>query len=401
MTTMTASFSSRCLDCGRRIAAGAPIAKGVGGKYVHAACAAGAPAPARGSAPKAPRASSARKSQPPAGPEMRNDRDAYAVGQVLVVQLTAAEVADCEARQAGVTATDVAGDKPVARSGDRRVAVVVIHTSRISAEWAEDNGHCGRYGAIVRLATAAEAAPVLAERAAKAAAKADAAAKEQAWAPELSALIAGRVYVETVELSERAGAVVLREERRGYQGTVSARWSRLVDGSIMAETHGYDDHRCGRYVTTEQLLDLARSSTRTLEDAVRGQRYSAIDRAIVWLAARAGQSPRPQVTVTLCGLEAPVTLVVRLVGPSKMVCAGLARGGSIRTPDGHTLYDWAWPIDRLRADLATAEPSPDVFAGIEFAPGAGPIAGDRLPQPGGLWIEGMRAALDRLTGGAS
>lgn len=396
MTTIKANFASRCPTCHSTIEAGASIAKGTGGKYVHAACAAGtsAPAakPARARKPSAPRAS---RSTPPEGPTMRNDRDAYARGETLVVQLTAREVAECETRQS-LTATEIPGE-PCKRTGDRRVAVVVIHTDRMSQDDADDNGYCGRFGCVVRLATATEAAPLVAERAAKSAAKADAASKAQAWAAQLAALTAGRIYVEGADL-DRAGAEVLHEERKGLHGTVSARWSRLADGSIAQETYAYDDERWGRWVTVEQLVDLGRASTRTLEDAIRGQRYSALDRALVWLAAQAGKAPRQPVTVTLHGLEQPATLVVRISSASGLVVAEILGGGSVKVPmvggGVHVQYEWAWPIDRLRVDLDAA-PGAEAFADLEFAPGA-EMGGNRLALPHGLWIEGMRAALSQL-----
>jgi hypothetical protein len=192
---------------------------------------------------------------------------------------------------------------------------------------------------------------------------------------------------------------VLHEERKGLHGTISGRWSRLADGSIAQETYAYDDERWGRWVTTEQLLELARASTRTLEDAIRGQRYSALDRAIVWLAAQAGQTPRAPVTVTLCGLERPVTLAVRLIRASHLVVGEVLGGGSVRVPRAGTIHvqsEWAWPIDRLRAQLDAAAPA-EAFGDLEFAPGV-EIGGDRLAQPHGLWIEGMRAALAQLVG---
>src|SRR5678816_2782450 len=330
MTTMTARFDSQCPTCRRTIRAGAPIAKS-GAKYVHAACAAGQPAPK----PRKPSAPRPRREPPPAGPELRNDRDAYRVGEVRVAQLTASEIAECEARQS-LTATEIPGE-PCKRAGDRRVAVVVVHTDRMSQEAADDNGYCGRYGAIVRLATAEEAAPLVSERAAKAQSKADAEIRQRAWNDQRAELIAGRIYVDTVDLADRNGAEILHEERRGLHGTVSERWSQLSDGSIMVESFAYDDHRCGRYVTLEQLLALARSAGRSLEDAIRGQRYSAVDRAIVWLAAQAGKAPRPPVTVTLRGLSVPVTLEVRWSGWS----AGLVVA-AVTSPSGQLKVDGQW-----------------------------------------------------------
>lgn len=449
MTTIKANYSSRCPSCGQTIRAGSSIAKGPGGKYVHVSCASGVQAPAAKSArarkPSAPRT---RRSALPEGPMMRNDKAPYERGEVLTCQLTTAEIAECEARQSPLatqakynptarawllpdgrdaiavcgsclscgmrpavtsgghcsgcqpeqlfSATEIPGE-PCKRAGNRRVAVVVIHTDRMSQDDADDNGYCGRYGCVVRLATAAEAAPLVAERATKAQAKADAVAKAQAWSVQLAELTAGRVLVEGGDIV-REGAEVIHEERKGLHGTVSGRWSRLADGSIAQETYRYDDERWGRWVTTEQLLDLARASTRSLEDAIRGQRYSALDRAIVWLAAQAGQTPRPPVTVTLRGLEQPVTLVVRLSRPSGLIVAESLGGGAVRIPEGDSVRvtsEWAWPVDRLRAQLDAA-PDPAVFADLEMAPGAEISSGDRLPLPGGLWIEGMRAALVEL-----
>jgi hypothetical protein len=393
--TITAKFPGVCTVCQGKIRAGDQIewAKGAGSK--HAACAAGKPAAASQAAPK-PRKSSAPRArrEPPAGPMMRNDRAPYERGEVLTCQLTTAEVAECETRQS-LTATDVPGDKPE-RAGRRRVAVVVIHTDRMSQENADDNGYMGRYGCVVRLATAEEAAPLVETRAAKAQAKANAEAAAKAWSAQLATLTAGRILVEGGSI-DRAGAEILHEERKGLHGTVSARWSRLADGSIAQETYAYDDERWGRWVTVEQLLDFARVSGRSLEDAIRGQRYSAIDRAIVWLAAQAGKTPRAPVTVTLCGLSTPVTLEVRISSASGLVVAEPVGGAAIRIPEGNSVRissGWSWPVDRLRAQLDAAAPA-SAFTDLEFAPGA-EIGGDCLPLPGGLWIEGMRAALAEL-----
>lgn len=391
MTTMTASFASRCPSCGHTIRAGAPIAKSTGGKYVHATCAAGkAPAatPARARKSSTPRP---RRSPAPAGPELRNDRDAYCVGDVRGAQLTAREIAECEARQS-ITATEIPGE-PCKRAGDRRVAVVVIHASRISQEWADDNGYCGRYGAIVRLATEAEAASIVAERAAAAAAKADADARARAWSEQLAALTAGRIYDEGGKI-DRTGAEVLHEERKGLHGTVSERWSRLADGSILVERYAYDDDRWGRWVTTEQLLEAARASERSLEDAIRGQRYSALDRAIVWLAAQAGKTPRPPVTSTLCGLSRPVTLHVRRSVVAGRIVAGSRAESGQEQVDGRWITEWSWSLDQLRELLASG-PGTEVFAGVEFAPEAD-LGGDRLMLRDGLWIDGMGAALAQI-----
>lgn len=395
--TITARFAGKCTVCGGSIAAGDEIewSKGRGSK--HVACAAGAAKPpARESKPvKPPRARrSEPKAPPPDGPELRNDRTPYQMGAVIVAQLIATEIAECEARQA-ITATEIPGE-PCKRAGDRRVAVVVIHTDRLSQEWADDNGYCGRYGAIVRLATADEAAPILADRASKAQAKADAEARDRAWKEQRAALIAGRVYVDQATYDGK-DAEVLHEERRGLHGTISERWARLSDGSIVAESHSYDDHRCGRYVTVDQLLEMARASDRSLEDAIRGQRYSAVDRAIVWLAAQAGKMPRPPVTVTLRGLEAPVTLTVR-VGHAGRIVAEPLGGGSVRVPEGNSVritYEWTWSLDQLRRQLEAPPPS-GAFGDIEFAPEAELGGEDRVALPGGLWIEGMRAALAEL-----
>lgn len=394
METITARFATKCPSCHRPINEGAPIAKGPAGKYVHAACVGGPPA----SAPPAPKVSRPRRDRasrpaPPAGPEMRNDRDAYAVGDVLTCQLSAREISECEARQS-ITAIDVTGDKPIKRAGDRRVAVVVVHASRMRQDDADDNGYCGRYGAIVRLATADEAAPLVAARAAKAQAQTDAKAAARAWSTRLAELTEGRLLVEGGSI-DRAGEVI-HEERKGLHGTVSGRWSRLADGSIQQEIYAYDDERWGRWITVDQLLDLARESTRTLEEAIRGQRYSALDRAIVWLAAQAGKTPRPPVTVTLRGLEQPVTLTVRISSASGLVVAEIQGGGSVKVPmvggGVHMQYEWAWPVDRLHAQFDAA-PHAEAFADLEFAPGVEVASGDRLALPDGLWIEGMRAAL--------
>lgn len=394
--TITAKYAGKCTVCKGHIAEGDEIewSKGKGSK--HAACAVGsAQPPARDSKPARPRA---RRSEPkaprPDGPMLRNDRDPYVKGAVLVAQLSAAEIAECEARQA-IAATEIPGD-PCKRAGDRRVAVVVIHTDRMSQDDADDDGYCGRFGATVRLATADEAATILAERAAKAQAKADAEAKDRAWKTLRATLTAGRILVEDGEF-DRTGAEVLHEERRGMHGTISERWARLSDGSIMVESHSHDDHRCGRYVTTDRLLEMARASTKTLEDAIRGQRYSAVDRAIVWLAAQAGKTPRPPVTVTLRGLDAPVTLSVR-VGYAGRIVAEPLGGGTVRVPEGNSVriaYEWTWSVDQLRSLLEAAPPS-GAFGDIEFAPGAEIGGGDRVALPGGLWIEGMRAALAEL-----
>lgn len=159
--TITAKYSSICPACGHGIIPGTQVEWSKGTKARHTSCPVGSVA-----IPKAQRSIRSRKGTPPAGPELRNDRDPYRVGDVLVVQLTAAEVTECEARQ-GLLATDIPSDKPVKRAGDRRVAVVVIHADRISQEWADDNGFCGRFGATVRLATAQEASPLVVRRMAK------------------------------------------------------------------------------------------------------------------------------------------------------------------------------------------------------------------------------------------
>lgn len=394
--TITAKFPGKCTVCGGAIRPGQQIEWRKGAGSHHASCGAADPAPAA----KPPRArkspaSRARRTAPPAGPEMRNDRAPYTMGEVLTCQLSAREISECEARQS-IAATDVPGDKPIKRAGDRRVAVVVIHTDRMRQDDADDNGYCGRYGAIVRLATAEESAPLLAERAAKTQAQADAAGAAQAWAAELAALTAGRILVEGGAI-DRVGAEVLHEERKGLHGTVSARWSRLADGSIAQETYAYDDERWGRWVTTEQLLDLARASTRTLEEAIRGQRYSALDRAIVWLAAQAGETPRPPVTVTLRGLSVPVTLEVRWSSWSPgLVVAAVQDPSFQRKVDDQWITEYTWPIDRLRTLLDAPAPA-EAFADLEFAPGA-EIGGDRLALQHGLWIEGMRGALAHLEG---
>lgn len=44
------------------------------------------------------------------------------LAKALVSQLTASEVAECEARQS-LTASDIPGDKPIKRAGDRRVGL--------------------------------------------------------------------------------------------------------------------------------------------------------------------------------------------------------------------------------------------------------------------------------------
>jgi hypothetical protein len=284
--TIKARFSGTCTVCGGDFPVGAEIEwrKGAGSR--HAACAAGAPAPqpAPAKPSRTPRQRRER-AEPPAGPWISNNEHPYALSDVCGAILTGAEVAECEAQQA-ITATSLPG-APSKRAGDRRVAVVVIFAARMSRSEAEDNGYSDRYSAVVRLATAEEAAPLLAER--------QAAADKRAWDAFRGAWdriaeaaredhLAPLVYVETVSRDESRGAVVLHEERRGVHGSISARWSRLVDGSIMHETFAYDDWRCGRYVTGAQLLELARTSTRSLDDAIRGQRYSALDRAIVWLA---------------------------------------------------------------------------------------------------------------------
>lgn len=398
--TITAKYPGKCSVCGRAFAAGAQIewSKGAGSK--HAACAAGA-APARESTPKTSRAQRAPKAIP-AGPALRNDKDPYHLGDVLVRQLTASEITACESRQ-GLTATEIPGPA-CRRPGDRRVAVVVVHTDRMRQEDADDNGYCGRYGATVRLATADEAAPVLAARTAKLAGE-HWSRFVGAWVSigdaVRAAALADHVYVETVDPADRIGAVELCTERRGLHGAISARWSRLIDGSIMHETWRYDDDRCGRWVTVDQLVQIAlhqlEGAGRTLEEAIRGQRYSAVDRAIVMLEARGGRTPRPPVTVTLHGLDAPVTLELRLISASGMVCGEILGGGSVQVPERGSVVtrsEWAWPISRLREQLAATPPT-GVFSGIEFAPGA-ELGADRLPLPEGLWIEGMRAALAQM-----
>lgn len=388
--TITAKFPGVCLTCGGKIRKGDQIEwkKDAGSK--HAACASGQPAPTPAPRPRKPSAPRTRREPPPDGPMLRNDRAPYTRGDVLVSQLTAGEVVECEARQS-IAATEIPGEP--CKGDRRRVAVVVIHTDRMSPSDADDNGHCGQYGAIVRLATAEEAAPILAERAAKA--QADAAELE--WDAQRAELTAGRIFVDGGKI-ERSGAEVLHEERKRLHGTVSERWSRLADGSVLTERYSYDDDRWGRWVTTEQLLAEARAADRSLEDAIRGQRYSAVDRAIVWLAAKAGKTPRPPVTVTLHGMEQPVTLTVRpgvQIGGQERIVAEPLDGGSVRAPDGQRYYEWTWSLSGLRQQLGAAAPA-EAFADIEFAPGAEIGGGDRLTLSGGLWIEGMRAALAEL-----
>jgi hypothetical protein len=393
MATITARYASICPTCGQAINPGDKVEWQRGAKATHTAC----PSAVAKSAPKTPRARRAPRAVP-VGPELRNDRNSYAVGAVLVAQLGSEEVTGCELRQ-GLIATEIPGD-PCKRAGDRRVAVVVIHADRISQEWADDNGYCGRYGAIVRLATAEEAAEVLAERAAK--------LVGQRWngfvgawgaiaEAVLRAHLASLVYVDCVDCDSAVfkGATVVYVERRGLHGSMSARWYRLVDGTIAHETMGGDDYRIGRWVTVAQLIDLSRESPRTLEDAIRGQRYSAIDRAIVWLAAQAGLLPRAPVTVTLHGLQEPVTLSVRVC--ASKVIAEVLGGRSVQVPDGdhlRTAYEWAWSIDQVHRQLSGL--AAGAFSDLELAPGADLGDGNRLPLPGGLWIEGMRAALSAL-----
>lgn len=398
---ITALYPGTCTICGRRWRAGDQIVwtkgQGAKGSGQHAACASGAPAPKAAPA-KARKASAPRgpKTPPPAGPELRNDDSPYTVGEVLVALLPGSVVAECEARQ-GITATEIPGPAPK-RASDRRVAVVALWAERISGELAEDMGYIGRYGAIVRLATAEEAGAVVAQRQAK--------QVQAAWSTFCSgwerlaervrnAALSSLVFVEGGKF-ERAGAEILHEERKGLHGAPSARWSRLADGSILIERWSYDDDRWGCWVTVEQLLKLARASNRTLEEAVRGQRYSAIDRAIVWLAAQDGRSPRPPVTVTLHGLDAPVELEVtaRRRGDRTILHAERVGGGQVRTPDGRVHYELEWDVDQLDRQLAPAAAA-DAFDGIEFAPGA-ELGGDRLMLPGGLWITGIRAAVRDL-----
>ncbi len=243
MATITARYDSICPACGSEITTGDRVEWSKGAKARHTACPAGA-SPRIATKPRTRRAPSA----PPVGPELRNDNSSYTVGDVLVAQLSANEVAECEARQA-ISATGVPGDKPIRRAGNRRVAVAVIHASRISQEWADDNGYCGRYGAILRLATADEAAPLLAERQEKAKARAEAEALEAVWQAQIVGLTAARCYVDNVDPETSKGAEVIHEERRGAHGSISARWSRLTDGSVMHESFSYDDHRCGKYGT--------------------------------------------------------------------------------------------------------------------------------------------------------
>lgn len=391
---ITAKYNSMCPTCSCPINAGDMVEWSKGRRATHADCQAeGSRTDRKGSSRSLSRPS--RKAPP--GPELRNDRSPYVSGSVLVVQLSTAEIAECEARQS-IAATEIPGDKPCKRAGDRRVAAVVIHMDRLSTEWADDNGYCGRYGAVVRLATADEAAPLVADRAAKEAAKAEAEAMARRWTLERDERIAGRIYVEMTGPGGRDGAVVLHEERRGYNGTISERWSSLPDGSVMVETFGGDDWRCGRYVTADQLLDMARTASRTLEDAVLGQRYSSLDRAIIWLAHMDGKTPRPPVTVTLHGLADPVILSVRLIAPGQII-AEVSSAASVQVVEVDSLitrYQWTWPISDLR-DQLDARPPASAFADIDFAePDVSVNDQDRLILPGGLWISGMGVALREL-----
>lgn len=112
---------------------------------------------------RAPRAKRTTPTVPPVGPQLRNDRSPYADAAFLVAILEESDIAECEGRQ-GLTATEVPATTDKAElvpAGRRRVGCVVIHTDRISQSAADDNGYCGRYGAIVRLATVEECAPAI------------------------------------------------------------------------------------------------------------------------------------------------------------------------------------------------------------------------------------------------
>ncbi len=291
--TITARFSGQCLVCGGHIAAGEQIEwkKGEGSK--HAACAAGKPAPAAASpaasAKRATRRAAAprqRREPPPEGPVFRNDKQPYMVGTVMAGLLPAKDIAECEARQS-LAAVDVPGDPPKPSSEPRRrVALVVIYADRVSQDVADDNGYMGRYGAVVRLATATEAAELVAERQAALDAK-HWARYAAAWgaigAAARKAALRDLVYVEAIQIGDMPSPVKLAEYKDG--GTLH-RWYRGADGTIGHDSYSYDDGRFGVYMSVDAVLALARrelaSGKRTVEQALRGQPYSALDRAILW-----------------------------------------------------------------------------------------------------------------------
>lgn len=186
---------------------------------------------------------------------MRNDQGPYTVGELLVARLRESEIKECEERQ-GLTATEIpAADenaKPL-RADERRVGCIVIHADRISQEWADDNGYCGRFGAIVRLATPEECASTIAARRAKV----DRLAIERGLAAALDWKAPGVITVHDTGSLPPSGEIVARWT--APDKTVYA----LTATSIVAHHPGYyDDYR---------------SSTRTL---ARTEELAAVIRAL-------------------------------------------------------------------------------------------------------------------------
>jgi hypothetical protein len=104
------------------------------------------------------------RTAPPAGPQLarKQGADPFEVGELVGVILKSSEVAECEERQ-GITAVDLPGE-PVT-DGRRRVACVVLWAESMSADDVEDfDAWSSQHSAVVRLATADEAAPEVERR---------------------------------------------------------------------------------------------------------------------------------------------------------------------------------------------------------------------------------------------
>jgi hypothetical protein len=277
---ITVQFAFTCRICGRRGAAGSQAEWSKAGGTAHTSCAAK-------SAP-APKAKSARK---PAAP-----RPAPRVPQAGEIEIS--RKGDRHGRY--TVGETIYAAKVNGGGGDGHYWTVVAEGfSRAN----EDMGHYDDFcWATVRPATDAEVAPVAARRAAADAAKSAAAV---AAGGMVALARVGQAVTEGTCLSlvaVEAHRVVMAGASKistVKDRSTTTTWFRTVDGTLVRESHGYDDHRQCAYITAEALLASvaaqvdADADDLPLADSLRNvaSRYSyPVHRARVWLAASRGET---------------------------------------------------------------------------------------------------------------